>query len=144
MESTTRSTPEESVGGGGVAEASHVYGAWKELYHKELKRVYYRNTSTGESTWKIPPEVRDIKDRMVTASVQSPRTTTSNAASPASPSSPPAASASASRGAVALRVSGAWKELLDPATQRKYYVNAETKQRTWKIADTPFATQPQP
>ncbi|KAF8287765.1 hypothetical protein TcBrA4_0012540 [Trypanosoma cruzi] len=40
-----------------------------------------------------------------------------------------------------LRVCGKWKEYRDANSGRLYYVNTETKQRTWKIKETPFANE---
>lgn len=92
-----------------------VYGEWKELWDKKTNRVYFRNTRTSESSWKMPEEVRALKGEE--------------------------AEGNDAQGKKPRRI-GPWVEKYDETRKRYYYVNTETKDRTWKVEETPFASSP--
>ncbi|ESL05575.1 hypothetical protein TRSC58_06771 [Trypanosoma rangeli SC58] len=114
---TVAEEPPATKASGGV-----VYGSWKELHHKPTGRTYYRHIVTKEAQWEVPSEVLEMKKAAAATQQeqQEQQETTS-----------------VKKGA--LRVCGAWKEFRDPKRGRLYYVNTETKQRTWNIKETSFA-----
>ncbi|ORC87288.1 uncharacterized protein TM35_000232590 [Trypanosoma theileri] len=95
-----------------------LYGNWKEFRDKESGKVYYRNIVTKEAQWKPPPEVLEMKQREKKTFSEEPESTKTKKGP--------------------LRILGVWKEYKDPKSDRLYYVNGETKQRTWKVEETPF------
>ncbi|RNE99105.1 hypothetical protein TraAM80_08393 [Trypanosoma rangeli] len=114
---TVAEAPPATKAGGGV-----VYGSWKELRHKPTGRTYYRHIVTKEAQWEAPSEVLEMKKAAAATQQEVQEEPTS-----------------VKKGA--LRVCGVWKEFRDPKRGRLYYVNTETKQRTWKMKDTSFANE---
>jgi hypothetical protein len=112
----------------GPSSAPVVYGDWRELLDKKTNRVYYRNVRTQAASWTVPEEVRLLKGPGRAPSAPAP--------------APATAAASPSQGRAAQRTLGAWSEKFDEKSQRYYYINSETKARTWKIEETPFAGSP--
>ncbi|KEG09144.1 hypothetical protein DQ04_05721000, partial [Trypanosoma grayi] len=108
----------------GTKASDVLYGNWKELRQKETGRLYYRNILTKEAVWKPPPEVLEMKQQSATH-----------------PTQPEQHQGMGVVKKGAIRVSGVWKEFRDPKSGRLYYVNSETKQRTWKVEETPFLNE---
>ena len=116
------SQPSTGAGGAVGGPSTMMYGPWKEIFNDEKQKFFYKNTATGESTWKVPPEVAAAK--VAAPSSASPAREASSTSTAAS--SPP-------------RVLGIWKELFDANKGKCYYVNTETKERTWDVSKTSFA-----
>lgn len=103
-----------------------MYGDWKEVFNQEKGKPFYKNTATGESTWKVPAEVQAMKD-------------SNNGGVGGGAGSPPPPAAAASNAGANSRVKDGWKEVFDPTKGKHYYVNLETKERTWNVEKTPFS-----
>ncbi|EAN94128.1 hypothetical protein Tc00.1047053506821.50 [Trypanosoma cruzi] len=110
-------TPAE---GGGVLCSN-----WEEPRQREAGRTYDSQTATQEARGKPPSEALEEK-RGGAAPQREQREVQEGIAAK-------------TKGA--LRVCGTWKEYRDANIGRLYYVNTETKQRTWKIKETPFANE---
>ncbi|KAF8291762.1 hypothetical protein TcBrA4_0097630 [Trypanosoma cruzi] len=110
-------TPAE---GGGV-----LCGNWEEPRQREARRKYDSQTATQEARGKPPPEALEEKN--------------SGAAPQREQQGVQEGIAAKTKGV--LRVCGTWKEYRDANSGRLYHVNTETKQRTWKIKETPFANE---
>jgi hypothetical protein len=84
---------------------------WTELYSDKHKRKYWKNTKTGETTWKEPP-------RESTTAATGDTTTT----------------------ATTVATSWDWTELYSDKHKRKYWKNTKTGETTWKEPPKPSAT----
>ncbi|PBJ75282.1 hypothetical protein BCY84_11383 [Trypanosoma cruzi cruzi] len=106
--------------GGGV-----LCGNWEEPRQREAGRTFDSRTATQEARGEPPSEALEEKK--------------GGAAPQREQQEVQEGIAAKTKGA--LRVCGTWKEYRDANSGRLYYVNTETKQRTWKIKETPFANE---
>ena len=93
-------------------------GDWIVKLDAASRRVYYLNSATKKTTWKIE-ETPFAKVATVTT--------------------PPAARAPAAVTPAPGEIRGDWKAVLDASSGKLYFVNAKTKKTSWNIADTSFA-----
>jgi len=123
---------------------------WERVWSSDHGRFYFHNTATRVTQWEEPAAVpysseaapTPMPQASVVPGLHSPADAEAEAARPApaqAAARAPAAAAGATATARALPVP--WVEYRDPATQRPYYHNTETKVTQWEV---PVITEADP